>query len=174
MSFGNQFKTVALLGVLTALLLWVGQLVGGPGGLTIAIIFALLMNFGSYWFSDKIVLAMYRAKEVDSSSAPRLHRIVKELSQRAGLPMPKVYIMESATPNAFATGRDPKHSAVAATTGILNLLDDNELKGVMAHELSHIKNYDIRIMTIVIVLVGIVALLSDWFLRTSFFGKNRT
>jgi len=140
----NQLKTVILLGLLTGLLLWVGQLVGGPGGLTIAFIFAILMNLGAYWFSDKLVLRMYKAKEVKEEEAPKLYKIVREVTQMANVPMPKVYIIPSENSNAFATGRNPKHAAVACTQGILNLLSEDELKGVIAHEVAHIRNRDIH------------------------------
>ena len=152
----NQIKTVILLGALTALLLWVGQLVGGASGLTIAFAFAIIMNVGSYWFSDKIVLKMYKAKQINESDNPRLFRIVKEVVEKANVPMPKVYIIPSDASNAFATGRNPKHAAVAATQGILNLLDDEELKGVMAHEIAHVKNRDILISTIAATIAGVI------------------
>ena len=153
----NQLKTVALLGGLTGLLLLVGNLVGGANGLTMAFILATLMNVGSYWFSDKIVLAMYRAKAVNEKDEPRLYRIVKEVSHAANLPMPKVYIIPSDSPNAFATGRNPKHAAVAATQGIMKLLSDAELKGVIAHETGHIKNRDILIQTIAATIAGVIS-----------------
>jgi heat shock protein HtpX len=153
----NQLKTVALLGGLTGLLLLVGTLVGGAQGLTMAFILATLMNVGSYWFSDKIVLAMYRAKAVNEKEEPRLYRIVKEVSNAANLPMPKVYIIPSDSPNAFATGRNPKHAAVAATQGIMKLLSDAELKGVIAHETGHIKNRDILIQTIAATIAGVIS-----------------
>lgn len=153
----NQLKTIVLLGAMTGLLLWVGQLVGGPGGLTIAFIFAIIMNLGSYWFSDKIVLRMYRAKEVKESEQPKLYHIVQEVSQQANIPMPKVYIMPSDNSNAFATGRNPKHAAVACTEGIMNLLSEDELKGVIAHEIAHIKNRDILISSVVATIAGVIA-----------------
>lgn len=153
----NQLKTVVLLGALTGLLLWVGQLVGGPGGLTIAFIFAIIMNLGAYWFSDKLVLRMYRAKEVKESEQPKLYHIVQEVSQQANIPMPKVYIMPSDNSNAFATGRNPKHAAVACTQGIMNLLSEDELKGVIAHEIAHIKNRDILISSVVATIAGVIA-----------------
>ena len=161
----NQLKTVILLGLLTALLLWVGDLVGGMSGLTIAFIFAILMNFGAYWFSDKIVLAMYKAKEIKESDNPRLFKIVHEVAHLAKIPMPKVYIMPSDNANAFATGRNPKHAAVAATKGILELLNDDELKGVMAHEMAHVKNRDILISSVAATIAGVisyVAFMARW------------
>lgn len=138
----NGIKTALLFVVLTMILVSAGYLIGGRSGVTIAFIMALVMNFVSYWFSDKIVLAMYRAKEIQETDNPRLYRIVRQAAQTAGLPMPKVYIVPNPSPNAFATGRNPQHAAVAATEGILNLLDDDELMAVMAHELGHVKNRD--------------------------------
>ena len=169
----NQLKTVVLLGLLTALLLWVGQLLGGISGLYIAGVFAILMNFGSYWFSDKIVLMMYRAKEVADKSHP-LYKTVKEVSEMAKLPMPKVYIIPTDASNAFATGRNPKHAAVAATNGILNLLNHEELKGVMAHEMAHVKNRDILISTIAGTIAGVIsyiATMAQW--AAIFGGRDR-
>jgi heat shock protein HtpX len=157
----NQLKTVILLGLMTALLLWIGNFFG-PQGLTFAIIFVLIMNVGSYWFSDKIVLKMYRAKEVKDGD---LWKIVKEVSQLANLPMPKVYIIPNQSLNAFATGRSPKHAAVAATEGIINHLSKDELKGVMAHEMGHVKNRDILISTIAATIAGVigyVAMMARW------------
>ncbi len=161
----NQIKTVFFLALLTGLLLGVGQLVGGRGGLTIALFFAVIMNFGAYWWSDKIVLAMYRAKPVTEAEAPKLYSIVREVSSLANIPMPKVYVLPTAHSNAFATGRSPGHSAVAFTQGILNLLNDNELKGVIAHELSHIKNRDTLIQVVAATIAGIisfVAFMARW------------
>ena len=165
MSVKNQFKTVILLGALTGILLWVGNLVGGFQGLTIALIFSIVMNFGAYWFSDKIVLAMYRAKEIKESENPRLYKIVKEVSQLANIPMPKVYILPSDASNAFATGRNYKHAAVACTHGILDLMNDDELKGVIAHEISHIKNRDTLIQSVAATIAGVisyVAFMARW------------
>lgn len=153
----NRLKTVILLGALTGVLIGAGYLIGGYDGLTIGLIFALIMNFGSYWFSDKIVLAMYRAKEVKENEQPELFKIVREVVHLAGIPMPKVYFVPSATPNAFATGRNPKHAAVACTQGILDLLSKDELKGVIAHEVSHIKNRDILIQTIAATIAGVIS-----------------
>lgn len=159
----NQIKTILFLGLLTGLLLGAGALIGGRGGLIIGLIFAGLMNFGSYWFSDKIVLAMYRAKPVNESS--EIYGLVKSVVHLAEIPMPKVYIIDSQNPNAFATGRNPKHGAVAMTTGIVDLLDKNELKGVIAHEISHIKNRDTLISTIAATIAGVigyVAMTARW------------
>jgi heat shock protein HtpX len=165
----NQLKTVVLLGLLTALLLWVGQLLGGTSGLIVAGIFAVIMNFGSYWFSDKLVLAMYRAKEVKDQKHP-LYKIVKEVAEIAKLPMPRVYIIPSDASNAFATGRNPKHAAVAATQGILNLLNHDELKGVMAHEIAHVKNRDILISTIAGTIAGVISFVATMAQWTAIFG----
>ncbi len=165
MTFENQLRTVALLGLLTGLLLWVGNLVGGPSGLTVALVFAIIMNFGAYWFSDKMVLSMYRAKEIQEKDNSRLYRMVREVSQLANIPMPKVYIIPSEMSNAFATGRNPNHAAVAFSEGILRLLNDSELKGVIAHELAHIKNRDILIQSISATIAGVisyVAFMARW------------
>lgn len=142
----NGVKTVLLLGALSGLLLVIGELVGGAQGLMFAFVFAIAMNIGSYWFSDKIVLRMYRAQQVGPEHP--LHQMVARLSQRAGLPMPKVYIIPDASPNAFATGRNPSHAAVAATEGIMRVLSTDELEGVMAHELAHVRNRDILISSV--------------------------
>ncbi len=170
----NQLKTVILLGLLTALLLFVGQLIGGYNGLIIAGIFAVIMNFGSYWFSDKIVLMMYNAKEVKESEAHRLHKLVKEVAEEAKVPMPRVYIINMPSPNMFATGRNPKHAAVAASQSILELLNDGELKGVVAHEIAHIKNRDILISTIAGTIAGVIsyiATMAQW--SAMFGGRDR-
>lgn len=153
--FGNSLKTTILLALLTALLLWVGRLIGGTSGLFVAFVFVIIMNFSMYFWSDKIVLKMYKARELPNNHS--VSRIVKQVADDAGLPMPKVYIIESATPNAFATGRSPKHSAVAVTNGILTLLDEKELKGVIAHEMSHVKNRDTLIQTIAAVIAGVIS-----------------
>jgi heat shock protein HtpX len=142
----NGVKTVLLLGALSGILLVIGELLGGAQGLMMAFIFAIVMNIGSYWFSDKIVLRMYHAQQVGPEHP--LHRLVARLAQRGGLPMPKVYIIPDASPNAFATGRNPSHAAVAATEGIMRVLSEDELEGVMAHELAHVKNRDILISSI--------------------------
>ncbi|HYT65192.1 MAG TPA: zinc metalloprotease HtpX [Vicinamibacterales bacterium] len=142
----NGLKTALLLGALSGLLLVIGQLLGGANGMLIGFIFAVVMNLGSYWFSDKIVLRMYRAQEVGAGH--RLYGMVERLSRQAQLPMPKVYVIPDASPNAFATGRNPSHAAVAATEGILQILSDTELEGVIAHELAHVKNRDILISSV--------------------------
>lgn len=153
----NMFKTFLLMLVMMGLFLVVGYLLGGKTGMTIAFIFSLVMNFGSYWFSDKIVLKMYRAKEVSRETAPKFYNMIEQLTQQSNLPMPKVYIINDPTPNAFATGRNPKNSAVAATTGILQGLNDQEIAGVMAHELAHVKHRDILIGTVAATLVGTIS-----------------
>lgn len=165
-------RTAILLAALTGFFLVIGYLVGGQSGMVVAFIVALAMNFFAYWNSDKVVLRLYRARPVDAATAPRLHGIVRELAQRAQLPMPKVYIIENDQPNAFATGRNPEHAAVAATTGILRLLDDRELAGVMAHELAHVKNRDTLTMTIAATIGGAIGMLANF----AFFmggGNNR-
>mgnify|MGYP006288025123 CR=1 FL=1 len=159
------FKTTLLLAVLTGILLGVGYLAGGTGGLTIAIVLSVLMNFGMYFWSDKIALKMYRAKPADPKQHKELISIVKELSQKAGMPTPSVYVVPSQTPNAFATGRGPSKASVAATEGILQLLSKNELKGVIAHELSHVKHRDVLIATVAATIAGIisyVAFMARW------------
>lgn len=166
----NMLKTTILLAALTGLLVLIGDYFGGTGGMIIAFLFALIMNFGSYWYSDKIVLKMYRAKEVSPAEAPNLHRIVDGLVMKAGIPKPKVYIVESGMPNAFATGRDPKHAAVAATTGILELLSYEEMEGVLAHELAHVKNRDTLISAIAATLAGVVTMIANWAQWAAIFG----
>lgn len=161
----NMFKTALLLGALTALLVLIGGALGGQQGMLVAFFLALVMNFGSYWFSDKIVLAMYRAQPIEESRAPALYRIVRTLATRAGIPRPRVYLIPSQTANAFATGRNPEHAAVAVTQGIMGLLDEEELEGVLAHELAHVKNRDVLIATIAATLAGAItylAYLAQW------------
>src|SRR4030042_6516803 len=155
----NQFKTFLLMLVLTGIFILVGTAIGGKSGAIYAFVFAGLMNFVMYWFSDKMVLRMYGAKEVTQGEAPELYGIVAELTSKASLPMPKVYIMENDTPNAFATGRNPEHAAVAVTTGILKMLSKEELMGVIGHELSHIKHRDILISTIAANMAGGIGML---------------
>ena len=153
----NRLKTLVLLAAMTALILAVGQMLGGRGGMMLALIFAAVMNLGSYWFSDRIVLAMYHAQPVTESEAPEVYGIVAELVQRANLPMPKVYIIPEEAPNAFATGRNPEHAAVAVTQGILRILDRNELSGVLAHELGHVQHRDTLIMAIAATFAGAIS-----------------
>src|SRR5450759_818510 len=152
----NMMKTVFLMTLMMLLLLLIGQAFGGEQGLLMAFLFSLAMNFGMYWFSDKMVLMMYRAKEVTESEEPRLVQMVRRLATQAQLPTPRVYIMQNETPNAFATGRNPDHAAIAVTSGILRVLTDDELEGVLAHELSHVKHRDILTGTIVATMVGTI------------------
>jgi heat shock protein HtpX len=169
----NAFKSALLMTAMVLLLMLIGNLVGGTTGMTIALIVAGVMNFISYWFSDKIVLALYRAKEINRSEAPRLYALVEELTRKAGLPMPKLYAINTNTPNAFATGRNPEHAAVAVTTGIVKLLNEEELAGVIAHELAHIKNRDILVGTIAATLAGAITLLARMAGYAVMFGSGR-
>jgi heat shock protein HtpX len=169
----NTLKTTLLLGLLTGLLLWIGQLLGGTHGLVIGLIFAAVMNLGSYWFSDKIVLRMYGARELPPEEAPDLHRIVRELATGAQMPMPRVYLVPSDSPNAFATGRSPSHAAVAVTEGILRLLSLDELRGVLAHELSHVYNRDTLISAIAATLAGVVMMVARMAQFAALFGGMR-
>jgi len=170
----NHFKTFMLMLVLTGIFILVGTAVGGKSGAIYAFIFAGLMNFVMYWFSDKIVLRMYRAKEVTQGEAPELYGMVAELTSKASLPMPKVYIMENDTPNAFATGRNPEHAAVAVTTGILRMLSKEEVMGVIGHELSHIKHRDILISTIAATMAGAISMLASMARWGAIFGGGRS
>ena len=170
---GNQIKTTILLAVMTAFILWVGQMLGGRQGMVIALIFAAGMNFFSYWYSDKIVLRMYRAREASPQQAPEIYRMVQELTQRAGLPMPKVYVIPDDTPNAFATGRNPQHAVVAVTEGLVRIMNREEIKGVLAHELAHVKNRDILIGSIAATMAGAVMLLATMARWSAFFGGGR-
>ncbi|MBP6337095.1 MAG: zinc metalloprotease HtpX [Vitreoscilla sp.] len=158
----NLLKTAVLMAAITALFMTVGRLLGGQQGMVLALVFALGMNVFSYWFSDKMVLRMYNAQEVDASSAPQFYRMVQELAQKADLPMPRVYLINEDAPNAFATGRNPQHAAVAATTGILRALSERELRGVMAHELAHVKHRDILISTISATMAGAISMLGNF------------
>src|SRR5512145_2394923 len=167
---GNVFKTALLLAVLTALFLLIGSAVGGEQGMIMAFGLAVVMNVGAYWFSDKIVLRMYGAREVSEADAPSLHGTVRRLSIAAGIPMPKVYVIPSDCPNAFATGRNPAHAAVAVTEGIMRLLSQDELEGVLAHELGHVKNRDILIGTIAATLAGAIMMLARFAQFAAIFG----
>jgi heat shock protein HtpX len=167
---GNQLRTTVLLAVLTAFFVIIGQLLGGNQGMVIALIFAAGMNFFSYWYSDKIVLKMYRAREISPSQAPDIYRLVERLSQRAGLPMPKVYLIPEEAPNAFATGRNPENAVVAVTEGLVNLMTATEIEGVLAHELAHIKNRDILIGTIAATMAGAVMMLATMARWSAIFG----
>ncbi|WP_454723867.1 MULTISPECIES: zinc metalloprotease HtpX [Cupriavidus] len=163
----NWVKTFMLMAAITALFIVIGGMIGGRSGMMFALVMALGMNFFSYWFSDKMVLRMYNAQEVDASTAPQFYRMVQELAQRAQLPMPRVYLINEDAPNAFATGRNPEHAAVAATTGILRVLSERELRGVMAHELAHVQHRDILISTIAATMAGAIAALANF---AMFFG----
>ncbi|MFA5388157.1 MAG: zinc metalloprotease HtpX [Candidatus Omnitrophota bacterium] len=166
----NYIKTGLLLVILTMIFVLIGGYFGGQAGAIYAFIFAFMMNMVSYWLSDKIVLKMYRAKEADIKEVPELYNIVKTLVMSADMPMPKIYIAPQDTPNAFATGRSPKHAAVCVTQGILNLLDREELKGVIAHELSHIKNRDTLIMTVTATIAGAITMIANWARWAAIFG----
>jgi len=158
----NLMKTAMLMAAITALFMAVGQAMGGQQGMVLALVVAVGMNFFSYWFSDKMVLKMMNAREVDENTAPGFYRMVKELAQRAELPMPRVYIIDEEAPNAFATGRNPRHAAVAATTGIMRVLSERELRGVMAHELAHVRHRDILISTISATMAGAISMLANF------------
>ena len=166
----NLFRTGILLAAMTALFMGIGYLIGGEAGMLIALVVAAAMNLFAYWNSDKMVLRMYRARQVDARTAPEFYAIVERLAGNAGLPMPKVYVIDTPQPNAFATGRNPQNAAVAATTGLLNSLSRDEIAGVMAHELAHVKNRDTLIMTITATLAGAISMLANFAL---FFGGNR-
>ena len=163
----NMLKTAVLMAAITALFMAIGSFVGGEQGMMFALLAALGLNFFSYWFSDKLVLKMYHARQVDAGSAPQFYRLIEELATRAGLPMPRVYLIDEDAPNAFATGRNPQHAAVAATTGILRVLSERELRGVMAHELTHVVHRDILISTISATMAGAIGMLANF---AMFFG----
>ena len=166
----NLMKTAVLMAAITALFMLIGRWMGGQAGMMLALVVALGMNFFSYWFSDKIVLKMYNAREVDDSTAPQFVAMVRDLAQRANLPMPKVYLIDEDAPNAFATGRNPEHAAVAATTGIIRVLGERELRGVMAHELAHVKHRDILLSTISATMAGAIGMLANFGMM--FGGRN--
>ncbi len=168
----NHIKTMVLLVLLTLILVWAGAALGGKQGMTIALLVAFGMNFFAYWFSDKIVLRMYGAREVTEIEAPGLYGIVRRLSRKAGMPMPKVYIIEEDQPNAFATGRNPSHAAVAVTTGIMRILNEEELAGVIGHELSHIRHRDILVSTIAATIAGAISYLAQMAQWAAFFGRR--
>ena len=170
---GNIFKTTFLLSLLTILLVIMGGAVGGQGGMMVAFLLAAAMNFGSYWFSDKIVLKMYNAQEITREVHPSFYGMVERLAGRAGLPMPKVYIIPDDSPNAFATGRNPAHAAVAATEGVLRILTPDELEGVMAHELAHVKNRDILISSIAATFAGAISMIGNMLQWGAMFGAGR-
>lgn len=166
----NTLKTTFLLALMTGLILAVGRMLGGEQGMIIAFLFAVVMNFGSYWFSDKIVLAMYGAKPIEMSEAPQLYEIVQNLASKAQIPMPRVFIIDSPSPNAFATGRNPSHAAVAVTRGILQMMNRDELEGVLAHELSHVRHRDILIGSIAATLAGAIMMLANMAKWSAIFG----
>lgn len=169
----NMIKTVFLMTLMMVLLILVGSIIGGQQGMIMAFLFSLLLNFGSYWFSDKIVLMMYRAKEVKEAEAPKLYSLVSRVASQAQLPMPRVYIIPGDTPNAFATGRNPQHAAVAVTEGIMKFLSDDELEGVIAHEFAHIKHRDILTGTIVATMVGTITFIARMAGWAMMFGGSR-
>jgi heat shock protein HtpX len=169
----NFLKTGLLLAVLTAIFVSLGALIGGQGGLVIAFLLAMAMNLFSYWNGDRMVLRMYGCQEVDATTAPEFYRLVRDLAQRANLPMPRVYIMHNPQPNAFATGRNPSHSAVCASTGLLDMLDADEIAGVMAHELAHIKNRDTLTMTVAATIAGAISMVANMLQFSVLFGGNR-
>lgn len=169
----NMLRTTVLMALLTGLLVMAGGAIGGKSGMTFALIMAGVMNFVSYWFSDKIVLAMYGAHEVTEVEQPAFYSMVRQLAAQAGMPMPRVYIIDSDTPNAFATGRNPEHAAVAATTGILRILSREELMGVMAHELTHVRNRDILISSIAATIAGAITYLAHMAQWAAIFGGGR-
>jgi heat shock protein HtpX len=166
----NRLRTTILLAALTALVVWIGQMFGGPNGAVIALVFAGVMNFFSYWFSDKIVLRMYGAQEISQNEDPELFDIVRELTVKDGLPMPRVYVIPEEAPNAFATGRNPEHAAVAVTQGIRRILDRRELAGVLGHELSHVKHRDILVSSIAATLAGAISYLAHMAQWAAIFG----
>jgi len=167
---GNWFKTTLLLGVMTALIVWIGDLFGGKQGMVMAFVLAMGMNFFSYWYSDKIVLRMYRAQEVGPNDFPGLYNAVSQLAHNAGLPMPRVYIIPEESPNAFATGRNPEHAVIAVTEGLLKTMNDEEATGVLAHEMSHIKNRDILIGSIAATMAGAIMILATMARWSAIFG----
>lgn len=167
---GNQFRTAILLAVMTIFMMWIGQLLGGRQGMILALILAAGMNFFSYWFSDKVVLRMHHAQEVSPQEAPEIYEIVQTLARRAGLPMPKVYVIPQDTPNAFATGRNPEHAVVAVTEGLLRIMEKKEIMGVLAHELAHVKNRDILIGSIAATMAGAIMMLASMARWSAFFG----
>jgi len=170
----NRLKTFILLAALTALILAIGQMIGGRGGMMLALIFAAVMNLGSYWFSDRIVLAMYHAQPVTEAEAPELFSIVRALTQRAGLPMPKVYVIPEEAPNAFATGRNPDHAAVAVTQGILRILSRDELAGVLGHELGHVRHRDTLVMAVAATIAGAISHLATMALWGGMLGGRHS
>lgn len=170
---GNSLKTFFLLGILTCLIVWIGRLLGGTQGMVLAFVLAMAMNGLSYWFSDRIVLGMYRARPIGPEDAPMLYEAVRGLAANAHLPMPRLYVIPEASPNAFATGRDPEHAVIAVTEGLLKTMNDREATGVLAHEMAHVKNRDILIGSIAATLAGAVMLLADMARWSAIFGGGR-
>jgi len=169
----NRTRTLMLMAALTALLVWAGQAIGGQSGLLLALVLAAVMNFGTYWFSDRIVLRMHGAEEVSEHAAPGLHGMVQTLAMRARMPVPKLYLIRDEAPNAFATGRDPEHAAVAVTQGLLRVLNREEVEGVLAHELAHVRNRDTLVMAIAATLAGALSTLANMAMWTGLLGGNR-
>jgi len=169
---GNQLKTMFLMTLMTILVILIGRAIGGSQGMFIAFIFAMVMNFGSYWFSDKLALTMTRSQPLAREEAPELYTIVEKLARQANLPMPKIYLTPASQPNAFATGRNPQHAAIAVTQGIMQTLNRQELEGVLAHELAHIKNRDILISTLAAVMAGVITTLANWAQWALLFGMG--
>ena len=170
---GNQFRTALLLTIMTVFVILIGRLIGGPTGMVVAFVFAIGMNFFSYWFSDKIVLRMYGAQEASAQQAPELHEIVATLARRANLPMPRIFIIPKETPNAFATGRNPEHAVVAVTQGLLRLMNRDEIMGVLAHEMAHVNNRDILIGSIAATMAGAIMMLASMARWAAIFGGGR-
>ena len=170
---GNWFKTTLLLGVMTALIIWIGHLFGGRQGMILAFILAMGMNFFSYWYSDKIVLKMYRAREVSPQENPQLYEMVRQIAENAHLPMPRVYMIPNASPNAFATGRNPEHAVVAVTEGLVKLMNRDEIAGVISHEMAHVKNRDILIGSIAATMAGAIMILASMARWAAIFGGGR-
>lgn len=170
----NRTKTVILLATLTAVLVWAGDTLGGQTGLLTALVFAGVMNFGAYWWSDRLILRMFNAQEVTERDAPALHHLIRDLALRGGIPMPRVYVIPEAAPNAFATGRNPQHAAVAVTDGLMQVLEREELEGVIAHELGHVRNRDTLVMTIAATIAGAVSMLAHLGHMSLLFGGSRS
>jgi heat shock protein HtpX len=171
--FSNTMKTTFLLALMTVLIILIGRALGGQQGMVLAFVLAGVMNLGSYWFSDKIVLAMYRAQEISPQEQPWIHQMVTELAQVAGIPKPRIYVIDDDSPNAFATGRNPQHAVVAVTTGIMRILTRDELRGVLSHELSHVKNRDILVGSIAATMAGAIMMLANMARFAAIFGGGR-
>jgi heat shock protein HtpX len=167
---GNWFRTTLLLGALTALIVWIGRFFGGQQGMILAFVLAIGMNFFSYWFSDKIVLRMYRAQEITPQDSPQLYDMVRQIAERAGLPMPRIYVIPEKAPNAFATGRNPDHAVVAVTGGLMELMNRDEIMGVLSHEMAHVKNRDILIGSVAATMAGAIMILANMARWAAIFG----